>query len=147
LAFLFDTDAISEVLRARPLPAFLAWLREVPREEQFTSAVVIGELYRGAFRSPARDRHITNIETRVLPSVTVLPYDAAVARVYGEVRARLEELGQPLEDADLQIAATAIHHGLELVTGNTKHYARVPGLAINPVLVDARAAGPARPGG
>jgi predicted nucleic acid-binding protein len=52
VAFLFDTDAISEVLKRRPLPAYVAWLRTVPRVEQFTSAVVIGELFKGAYRSP-----------------------------------------------------------------------------------------------
>ena len=47
--------------------------------------------------------------------------------------------GRPLADADLQIAATALHHGLRLVTGNLKHFRRVPGLAVEPVLADARA--------
>ncbi len=57
MAFLFDTDAVSELLRPRPLPNFVSWLQTVHREEQFTSAVVIGELYKGAFRSSSRDWH------------------------------------------------------------------------------------------
>ena len=72
MAFLFDTDAISELLRPRPAMAYINWLMKVSREEQFTSAVVIGELYKGAYRSQARERHLTNIEQRVLPAVTVL---------------------------------------------------------------------------
>lgn len=103
----------------------------------------MGELYRGAFRSPERARHLKNIEGRILPAVTVLPFDAAVARVYGEICAGLEAAGRPLADADLQIAATALHHGLRLVTGNLKDFRRVPGLAVEPVLADARAASPA----
>lgn len=138
MAFLFDTDAISELLRSRPLPSYVRWLGQIPREEQFTSAVVVGELYKGAYRSPARERHLANIERRVLPAMTVLPYDTASARVFGEVRARLEETGQLLADADLQIAATAIHHNLELVTGNLRHFERVPALRVERVLDDAR---------
>jgi predicted nucleic acid-binding protein len=138
VAYLFDTDALSEVLRPRPLPAYLDWLRTVPRDEQFTSAVSVGELFKGAFRSPARDRHLANIEQRVLPAVTILPYDVAVARVFGEVRARLETAGTILADADLQIAATALHHDLELVTGNLRHFERIRGLRINRVLAEAR---------
>jgi predicted nucleic acid-binding protein len=65
-------------------------------------------------------------------------YDTAAARVYGQVRARLESAGRPLADADLQIAATALLHDLELVTGNVKHFKRVPGLRISPVLTEAR---------
>ena len=138
MAYLFDTDAISELLRPRPLPIYVKWLRSIPRENQFTSAVVIGELYKGAFRSPARDRHLANIHERVLPAVTVLPYDVATAMVYGDLCAQLEEMGKPLADADLQIAATAVYHDLELVTGNLRHFARITALRCCPVLSEAR---------
>jgi tRNA(fMet)-specific endonuclease VapC len=138
VSYLFDTDAISELLRPKPLIQYVEWIRTVPREDQFCSAVTVGELYHGAYRSKARDRHLTNIEERVLPAVTTLPYDSAVARVFGSLRAELEAAGMRLDDADLQIAATAIHHDLELVTGNTRHFARIPGLRLNMILVDAR---------
>jgi predicted nucleic acid-binding protein len=138
VAFLFDSDAVSEALKERPAPAFALWLRRLPRAEQFTSAVVVGELYHGAFRSAALARHIENIEGRVLPSVTVLPYDANTARIYGLVRARLEGDGQPLADPDLQIAATALQHDLELVTGNLRHFRRISGLRLCRALADAR---------
>jgi predicted nucleic acid-binding protein len=138
VAYLFDTDAISELLRPRPAAAYLKWLGRLPREDQFTSGVVIGELFKGAFRSAARDRHLQNIEDRILPMVTVLPYDTAVARDFGRIRADLEERGEPLADADLQIAATAIHHDLVLVTGNLRHFERIGDLSISRVLVEAR---------
>jgi len=138
VAYLFDTDAISEVLRPRPLQAYSSWLREIPRDAQFTSAVTVGELFRGAYRSAARERHLRNIEDRVLPAVTILPYDLAVARVFGQIRAELERTGNILPDADLQIAATAVYHNLELVTGNLRHFGRIPGLRLNDVLARAR---------
>lgn len=138
MAYLFDTDAISELLRVRPHPTYLSWVQTLPREDQFTSAISIGELFKGAFRSPARERHLENIEHRVLPAVTVLPFDVAIARVFGEVRARLEDRGELLPDADLQIAATSLYHGLELVTGNIRHFERIPDLRISPVLASTR---------
>jgi predicted nucleic acid-binding protein len=138
MAFLFDTDAISELLRQRPALAYTKWLMNVPREEQFTSAVVIGELYKGAYRSQARERHLTNIENRIPPSVTVLPYDLGCAKVFGEIRGHLEETGTILPDADIQIAATAIYHGLELVTGNVRHFQRIENLRLNAVLSNSR---------
>jgi predicted nucleic acid-binding protein len=142
MAFLFDTDAISEVFKKRPALAYLRWIATVPKAEQFTSAVSIGELFRGAFRSTDPERHLTNIESRVLPAVTVLPYDVAIARIYGRIQAKLADAGKPLADADLQIAATALHHGLELVTGNLRHFERVPGIRIHPALADARSEKP-----
>lgn len=138
MAYLFDTDAISEVLRRVPSPRYLLWLTEVGRADQFASTVSIAELFRGAFRSEARDRHVRNIEMRVLPSLTLLPFNVEAARVFGSVSAELERAGRKLADADLQIAATAIVHDLDLVTGNVKHFARVPGLRLERILADAR---------
>jgi tRNA(fMet)-specific endonuclease VapC len=138
MAFLFDTDAISELLRPRPATSYINWLMKVPREEQFTSAVVIGELYKGVYRSQARDRHLTNIEHLIVPSVTVLPYDTGTAKVFGKIRAHLEEAGTILPDVDLQIAATALNYDLELVTGNLLHFRRISGLKLNTILADSR---------
>lgn len=138
MAYLFDTDAISELLRARPNATYLEWIRRIPRDAQFTSAVTMGELFKGAYRSQARERHLHNIEHRVLPAVTVLPFDLSAARVFGMIRADLERAGNILPDADLQIAATAIHHDLELVTGNVRHFERIKGLGLERVLAAAR---------
>ena len=138
MAFLFDTDAISELLRPHPATASIKWLMNVSREEQFTSAVVIGELYKGAYRSKARERHLSNIEQRILPAVTVLPYDTGTAKVLGRILAHLEETGTILPGADLQIAATALGHGLELVTGNLRHFSRIGGLKLNTILTHSR---------
>jgi len=121
-------------LKRRPREHYVRWLETVPRAEQFCSAVSLGELYRGAFRVPNSEYHLANIATRVLPALTVLPFDAATAQVYGQLAAALEARGRRLADADLQIAATALHHGLDLVTGNVRHFERVPGLRLSRVL-------------
>jgi predicted nucleic acid-binding protein len=138
MAYLFDTDAVSELLRPRPALPYIRWLSIIPREEQFTSAVVVGELFQSAYRSPARDRHLANIENRILPAVTVLVYDTATARVFGQIRAYLEHQGRRLPDSDLQIAATALYHGLIVVTGNVRHFQRVPGIKLETILSDSR---------
>lgn len=138
MAWLFDTDAISEVMKPRPAAAYVEWLLEIPREDQYTSAVCIGELYYGAMRLDDGARHLAHIRRHVLPLLTVLPFDVAVASEYGKIRARLDSEGKPLPDADLQIAATACYHGLRLVTGNLKHFERIADLQIEPVLATSR---------
>ena len=138
MAYLFDTDALSEIFRPRPAEAFGSWLATVPADEQAASAVSIGELYRGAFRSPNRQRWLDRIDRELLPRLIVLPYDTPVARLYGEIRAGLEADGRMPGEADLQIAATALHHGLSIVTGNVRHFERVPGLRVERVLADSR---------
>jgi predicted nucleic acid-binding protein len=138
MAYLFDTDALSEVMRRQPNAVYLAWLRGIPREEQFASAVSIGEMFQGAYRSERREALLERIETWVLPALTVLPFDVGTARVFGKLQADLESRGVSPGDADVQIAATAVRHGLALVTGNVRHHQRVPGLRLETVLADAR---------
>lgn len=140
MAWIFDTDAVSEVLRAKPAELYLAWLRTIAVDEQFTTAITVGELYWGACRSQARDRHLRNIEQLVLPALRVLPFDGTAAKKFGELKALLEDQGTPLADADLQIAAISIAGDHELVTGNLRHFTRVPGLRINTALAAARPA-------
>ena len=86
----------------------------------------------------ARERHLQNIEARVLPALRVVPFDVEAARKFGELKAALEAKGTPLADADLQIAAIALVGGHELVTGNVRHFSRVPGLRINTALAATR---------
>ncbi len=138
MAYLFDTDAISETLKPKPAAAYARWLKTVPRQDQFTSAVTVGELFKGAYRSAASEKWVRRIEAYVLPAVTVLSYDVDIARVYGQIRAELESEGRMPGEADLQIAATALFHDLALVTGNLRHFERVRGLRLNTVLADAR---------
>ena len=47
MAYLFDTDAISELLKKTPLVAYANWVSGLRREDQFTSSVVIAELFAG----------------------------------------------------------------------------------------------------
>ena len=138
MALLFDTDAISEVLRSKPSELYMAWLRTIPVDEQLTTAITIGELYWGACRSPARERHLRKIEELVLPSLKVLPYEAKAARRFGELKALLDSQGTPLADADLQIASIALVGDHELVTGNLRHFTRISGLRINTALAASR---------
>lgn len=138
MALLFDTDAISEILRPKPAELYIAWLRTIPVDEQLTTAITVGELYWGAHRSAARERHLRKIEEALLPSLRVLPFDAKAAKQFGELKAMLDNQGTPLADADLQIASIALAEGHEVVTGNLRHFSRIPGLRINTALVASR---------
>lgn len=60
----------------------------------------------------------------------ILPFDKAAAKVYGPLRARLESEGRPLAEPDLRIACIALSRELTLVTGNLRHFARVPDLSV-----------------
>ena len=130
-AYLFHADAIAEALRSEPRDTYLEWLRSLPREEQFTSAVSVAELYRGADESRDPEGNIEHIEERVLPALTVLPFDVATARAFAELTAEIPHVDLPTRE--LQVAATALYHGLEVVTSRTGKFRQVPGLVVHPL--------------
>ena len=109
----------------------MEWLRSLPREEQFTSAVSVAELYRGADESQDPEGNIERIEERVLPALTVLPFDVATARAFADLTAGTLPLD--LSTRELQVAATALYHGLEIVTSRTGKFRQVPGLVVHPL--------------
>jgi len=99
-----------------------------PIDAIFTSAITAGELAYGAVRAD-RPRLVEKVQA-VLDALPIVSFDAAAAKVYGGLRAALEASGRSLAEADLRISSTALAHGLVVVTGNTRHFARVPGLAV-----------------
>jgi len=131
MTYLLDTDILSNLMRKAPSPKLLERLAAVPREQQFTSSITAGELLFGAYRlGPSANGLLQRIERALQSSHAILPFDLDAARRYAAVRADLERRGIPLADADLRIAAIALARGLTLVTGNRRHFARVPALPI-----------------
>jgi tRNA(fMet)-specific endonuclease VapC len=129
--YLLDTDILSNLLKPSPSTSLIVRLGSVPAQQQYTSAITLGELVYGASRLGARATVLLGrIEQVLLPNLPILPFDSDAARRYGALRAHLEQEGLPLAEADLRIAAIALAHGLTLVTGNVRHFSRVPGLAV-----------------
>lgn len=133
---LLDTDVISNLLRTAPSPGLVRRLAAAAPEEQFTTSITVGELVYCAYRSVRTDEILRRLEERVWPNVTILPFDREAAEVHGRVRARLERMGTPLPESDSRIAAIALAHSLVLITGNVRHFARVPDLAVENWLAD-----------
>lgn len=125
--YLFDTDALSFVLNGRlnRYPQYRLFLQQLPRAAQYTCAPVVGELHAGARRTADPTALLQRIGT-LLARLNVVPFDRKAAEIYGRLRATLETSGQRVADMDLQNAACAIAHELILVTGNERHFSRMP---------------------
>jgi len=128
--YLFDTDLMSRVVKADPPRALVERLSRIPRALQFTTSINAAEVYYGASRTGRRDELVRAFEGQVLPRLTVLPFDLESAKVFGRLKAALEGRGRPRSEPDLRIAAIALQHGLTIVTGNVRHFADIPGLAV-----------------
>ena len=127
--YVYDTDIVSATMRRDVPLALVRRIAEVPREEQATTAITLGELAYGAAKRRS-ERHATAIRELVFSHMPILPFDAGAAELYGSIRAELERRGERLEDADLQIASIALSNDHTVVTGNTRHFERVPGLRV-----------------
>ena len=101
----------------------------MPVGSQFTSSITLGELVYGA-RRRGSENLMEKIEERVAARLPILPFDAEAARRYGGLRADLERQGIPIGDADIRIAAIALVRRLIVVTGNVRHFQRIPHLSV-----------------
>jgi len=128
--YIFDTDILSNIVKRNPSQTLLEKLRKLPKELQHTSSINIDEIYYGANRSNRKDRIISAFEERVFPNVHIIGFDEASGKLFGELKATLEKQGMVCSEPDLRIASIAIQHDFILITGNTKHFQRIPGLSI-----------------
>ena len=101
----------------------------VPATDQFTTSVNLGELLYGAYRRN-RDDLVAKIKEVAQNVNAVLPFDEHAADVYASVRATLERQGRKLPEPDLRIAAVALRRDFTVVTGNVRHFHRIPGLRV-----------------
>ncbi|MFT4195684.1 MAG: type II toxin-antitoxin system VapC family toxin [Pseudomonas sp.] len=120
--FLLDTHVISETRKPRPHGGVLAWLRQAPDNGLYLSAVSIGEIQKGIeltrAPNPQRAGELQAWLDEVMLAFPILPADGNVFQRW----ARLMH-GQPDHHAeDALIAATALLHGLTVVTRNTQDF-------------------------
>ena len=93
------------------------------------SFVTVGELLFGAAKSKWGERRIDDLKRR-LRAVVIVPYDYELCNTYADLKARLEAAGRRLGDNDLWIAASAVRHGIPLVSNNRRHFEDLPGLEL-----------------
>jgi tRNA(fMet)-specific endonuclease VapC len=93
------------------------------------SVITLGELRFGAEKSQSRERSLAGV-ARLEQLIPVHALPEAAGEHYGQIRAGLSSLGQPLGNNDLWLAAHARAEGWILVTNNAREFIRVPGLQI-----------------
>ena len=141
MAFLLDTNVVSELRRARngkADPNVVAWASAQPSGALFLSAITVLELELGVRQAERRDPEQgrglrTWLEGQVLPTFDgrVLPVDIAVAR-----RTATLHVPDPAPERDALIAATALVHSLTVATRNTSDFDRSGVALVNPWLAE-----------
>ena len=127
MSFLLDTSVISEWIEPHPDPGVVEWLAEADEDRLFLSVVTLAEMRHGIERLEAGRR--TRLDAWLRDELPLrfehrlLSIDPAIAGAWGTLVAARGAARRPIHVMDAFIAATAIVHGLTVVTRNAGDFA------------------------
>lgn len=125
--FLLDSDRVASYLKN--IHGAVQLLGPLFSRGCAISVITYAEIFEGILGGHDRDE-AERAWMDLLESVDILAVDTAIADRFARIRAELRTAGRLIPDMDLLIAATAIEYDLTLVTGNRRHFDRIPGLEI-----------------
>ncbi len=123
MSFLLDTDVCSGYLR-NPGPLFHRFVQHSGQLN--VSVITLAELYAWTLGRRTSPKYQAGLND-MLQKIAILDFDHAIVRRFGEVRAQLLDQGQSAPPMDMLIAATALVHGLTVVTHNVADFSHLPG--------------------
>jgi toxin FitB len=133
---LLDTCVLSELYKPEPLAAVYEAVNNVPDENLYLSVITLGEIRKGIALLPDSNRKhelsvwFAHIEHAY--SERLLPINAETAAIWGKITAEAQQDGFVIHTSDGLIAATALQHGLHLMTRNVKDFEPAHVMLINP---------------
>ncbi len=129
IRYLLDTNIVSYFVKGINDGLTTRMERGFRAQNVAISAVTRAELRSGLEVMDAKDRRRTRI-TLLIDYLPALPWTAAAADLFGDIKAQLHRKDQPIGEFDTQIGAHALAEGLILVTHNTPHFEPITGLKI-----------------
>ena len=135
--YLVDTYVPSELTREAPDVHVAAFLRKAGKESLFLSVMTLGEIWKGIDLLPASQKRDAlqgwlEFDVRSWYAGRILPVTESIAERWGHLAARAKQQGMAVKVVDAVIAATALEHGLTLVTRNVKDFAGLGVVLLNP---------------
>ena len=127
-SFLLDTNVPSEMMKKAGDPAVKGWVKDHLKEPLYFSVMSVGEVRKGIeLMDMGRRRAFLEqwLAEELIPAFgnKILPVTLTIGESWGRLDAMRRRLGRPIGVADGLIAATALVHGLTLVTRNVKDFA------------------------
>ena len=137
MAYLIDTNVVSETLKPRPERRVVDWIGRQMANDLFLASISLGELVRGVRRMRDRARRERfqrwiDYDLAAQFQGRILPFDRETAVIWGEIMGDGDRVGRPKPMADAQIAAIARRHGLTLVTRNMRDFVGMEVVLLDP---------------
>lgn len=127
---MLDTNVFSTLIRGSDQRLIDRYLKaRNANDDLVLSTTVLAELLFGTQKKGSSRLRVAI--DQIVQDHPLQDFDAASAEAYADIRATLEQRGEPIGPNDYMIAAVARAHGLTLVTHNTREFSRVPGLSID----------------
>lgn len=127
MTYLLDTDTC--IYWLRDCYSVREKVRQIGWNEISICVITVAELYYGAYNSSRVTENLARASF-FIQQLSVLSLTDAVLRRFGELKAQLRSIGQPIADFDLMIASVALTENKIVVTNNTRHYDRIIGLQL-----------------
>lgn len=135
MGLLIDSTVLIRAERDQRTPAqvIAGLLEQWGDVELAVSVMSAGELFHGCWRAdtPARRARREEFVEGLLAVLPVVPITLPTMRIFGQIDARLSARGERLPTSDLLIACSALARGDRIVTGDPRHFCRVPGLRVH----------------
>ena len=137
MAFVVDTNVVSELMRDVPDPSVLRWFNSQNEADFILTAVVEAELRIGIAILP-KGRRRDELEYTLEKTVDidfsgrVIPFDSNAARAYANIGARRRAAGMPITEMDCQIAAIASSKRAAVATRDVHDFRNCGVEVINP---------------
>lgn len=129
LRYLLDTNTVSYFIRRSSSPLEKRMTLALKQNSAAISTLTRAELRYGQALMDAQDKRRNMIDL-LLQQLPHLPWTLEAADQYGQIKSQLKRTGEPIGEIDTQIAAHALAENLILVTHNTQHFEKVPGLRV-----------------
>jgi tRNA(fMet)-specific endonuclease VapC len=121
---LLDTNVITKLLDKDS--SAIALVQKI--EKYFTSSIVVGELYYAAANSSKQEANF-NAFREALSCMEIISIDDDVCMAYAEIKKGLKQIGKPILENDIWIAACAHVHNLSVATFD-KHFSEIAGIEV-----------------
>jgi len=127
MPYILDADWIIDALAGKRYARVT--IERLAPQGLAVSVITLGEIYEGAFHYASPETHLAAFR-RFLAPFRLVGINEPIMERFAQIRSNLRREGKLIPDFDLLLAATALHYDLTVLTGNRRHFARIPALKL-----------------